>query len=84
VLLGQMNELFTKVDVVLSPTSSEILTMANLTGHPGMTVPAGFVDRLPVGLMMTGALFKEDVVLRAGAFFERATEWHRRAPERYA
>lgn len=83
VLLQQMNELFGRIDVLVSPTSSEILTMANLTGHPGITVPAGFADGLPVGLMLTGPLFREEILMRAAAAFERATDWHVKRPERF-
>ncbi len=54
--------------------------MANLTGIPAITVPAGFVDGLPVGLMVTGPLFREERMLQAAAAFESATEWHARRP----
>ena len=55
-LLADMNKLFTTVDVFLAPASSAAVTMANLTGHPGITVPCGFADDLPVGLMTTGSV----------------------------
>lgn len=41
------------------------------TGHPSMSVPAGFSQGLPVGLMLTGRYGEDDVVLRAGYAFER-------------
>jgi Asp-tRNA(Asn)/Glu-tRNA(Gln) amidotransferase A subunit family amidase len=79
-LLRQMNQLFDTVDVVLTSTSSDAVVMANLTGHPAITVPAGFVDGLPVGLLLTGPLLREDRVLRAAMAFESATDWHARRP----
>lgn len=79
-LLQQMNRLFDSIDVFISPASSAAVVMCNLTGHPGITVPAGFNGNLPVGLMVTGPLFREDRVLQAAAAFESATEWHARHP----
>ncbi len=39
-----MADLFTKVDVLLAPSFSEMLTISNFTGHPSLTVRAGFVE----------------------------------------
>ena len=83
-LLQQMNALFEKVDVFLAPSSSDAVTTCNLTGHPAITVPAGFVDGLPVGLMVTGPLFREDRVIQAAGAYEAATEWHARHPPAFA
>lgn len=43
----------------------------NATGHPSMSVPAGMSDGLPVGMMLTGRLGADDVVLRAAHAFEQ-------------
>src|SRR5262249_19004218 len=79
-LLGDMNRLLTSVDVFLAPASSDAVTIANLTGHPGITVPCGFVDNLPVGLLITGPLYQESLVLQAATAFETATDWHLKRP----
>jgi Asp-tRNA(Asn)/Glu-tRNA(Gln) amidotransferase A subunit family amidase len=76
-----MNMLFDSIDVFLAPSSSESVTMTNLTGHPAMVVPAGFVDNMPVALMITGRLWDEAGVLRVAAAFEGATDWHLRHPK---
>ncbi|NOG69534.1 amidase [Roseicella sp. DB1501] len=53
----------------------------NYLGLPTLSVPCGFDDRgLPVGLQLAGRPFAEATVLRAGDAFQRATDWHRRAP----
>lgn len=54
----------------------------NLTGQPSVSVPCGFTrGGLPVGLMITGRLFEDRKVLQFANAFERATEWHKRAPD---
>jgi Asp-tRNA(Asn)/Glu-tRNA(Gln) amidotransferase A subunit family amidase len=54
---------------------------ANRTGLPSISVPCGFVDGLPVGLMLTGRPFDEETVLRAAAAYEVSTEWCTVRPE---
>lgn len=43
----------------------------DVSGHPSMTLPCGFVEGLPVGLMLVGRHFEEETVLAAAAAFER-------------
>jgi len=51
------------------------------TGHPVLTVPAGFgADGLPLGMQICGRPFDEGLVLRAGDAFQAATDWHLRTP----
>ena len=53
----------------------------NLAGVPTLSIPCGFDrDGLPVGLQLAGRWRDEATVLRAGAAFQRATDWHRRRP----
>jgi aspartyl-tRNA(Asn)/glutamyl-tRNA(Gln) amidotransferase subunit A len=53
----------------------------SLVGAPVVSVPAGFVDGLPVGLALVGPRFGESTVLRAAHAFQRLTDWHDRRPE---
>jgi aspartyl-tRNA(Asn)/glutamyl-tRNA(Gln) amidotransferase subunit A len=53
----------------------------SLVGAPVVSVPAGFVDGLPVGLAIVGPRFGENTVLRAAHAFQRLTDWHDRRPE---
>jgi amidase len=43
----------------------------NVTGHPSMSMPCGWIDGLPVGLMLTGRAFDERLLYRAAAALER-------------
>jgi aspartyl-tRNA(Asn)/glutamyl-tRNA(Gln) amidotransferase subunit A len=49
-------------------------------GLPAASVPAGFVDGLPVGMAIVGPRLGEELVLRAAHAFQRLTDWHRRGP----
>lgn len=61
---------------------SDIFTIpANMAGIPGIAVPCGFTDGLPVSLQFMGRAFDEAGVLRVAHVYERATDWHTRHPE---
>lgn len=47
---------------------------ANVIGCPALSLPAGFADGLPVGLMMTGAMGSDAELLALGHLFERARD----------
>ncbi len=53
---------------------------ANLAGLPALSVPCGFVGKLPVGLQIIGPHFAEERLLNAAHAFQRETDWHRRIP----
>ena len=64
---------------------SDIYTIAvNLAGLPGMSLPAGFVGKLPVGLQVIGNYFDEQRLLNVAHQFQQATDWHKRVPEGFA
>jgi aspartyl-tRNA(Asn)/glutamyl-tRNA(Gln) amidotransferase subunit A len=64
------------LDIEISHTG-----LANLTGHPALSVPGGFTnDGLPVGLQFIGRTFDEATILRLGHAFQQITDWHKQRP----
>jgi Asp-tRNA(Asn)/Glu-tRNA(Gln) amidotransferase A subunit family amidase len=76
-----MDQFMSQYDVFLSPTNSVTLGVTNLTGHPAVALKAGFIDNLPIELMVTGRLYDEATMLRVALAFERATDWHTKNPK---
>lgn len=71
-----------KMNDPISMYLADIYTIAvNLAGLPGMSLPAGFSNNLPVGLQLIGNLFNEAKLLNAAHQYQKVTEWHKRTPE---
>jgi amidase len=83
-----------KLDALMAPTQGPVWlidlvngdsegggssTPAAVAGYPSITVPAGSVAGLPVGMSFFGAAWSEPVLIRLAYAFEQATK-HRRAP----
>ncbi len=68
-----------KVDDPLSMYLSDIFTVTtNLAGLPGISIPCGLTkNRLPIGLQIVGPAFREEIVLRTAAAFERGLQFRR-------
>lgn len=57
-------------------------SIGNILGLCGLSLPCGFTETgLPIGLMLYGKPFQEDVILRAGKAFEMATGLQKRVPD---
>lgn len=60
---------------------NDILTVpVNMAGLPGMSIPCGFVDGLPVGMQIIGKAFDEGTIFRAAYAYEQSTDYHRQRP----
>ena len=60
----------------------DIFTIStNLAGLPAMSIPAGFVDGLPVGLQLIGNHFEEGNILNAAHIYQKNTDWHLQNPK---
>ncbi|MBL8272657.1 MAG: Asp-tRNA(Asn)/Glu-tRNA(Gln) amidotransferase GatCAB subunit A, partial [Xanthomonadales bacterium] len=61
--------------------AADVNTVAvNLAGLPGISLPAGFVGGLPVGLQLVAPAFAESRLLAAGHALQQASDWHRATP----
>lgn len=49
--------------------------VANLTGHPAISIPCGMHHGLPVGMMLTGRHFEDHTLIAASAAFEALADW---------
>jgi Asp-tRNA(Asn)/Glu-tRNA(Gln) amidotransferase A subunit family amidase len=81
-LMREMDQLMAKWDVFVTPApGSASLLITNLTGHPAVVVPCGFINNLPQAIMFTGNLYDEAAPLRVALAFERATKWSAMHPK---
>ncbi|MHB8126817.1 MAG: Asp-tRNA(Asn)/Glu-tRNA(Gln) amidotransferase subunit GatA [Desulfitobacteriaceae bacterium] len=65
----------------LSMYMSDICTVPlNLAGLPGISIPAGFVKGLPVGLQLMSKAFGEGMLYRVAYTFEQNTDFHKLKP----
>ncbi len=63
---------------------ADIYTIStNLAGLPGMSIPAGFVEGLPVGLQLIGNYFDEARLLNVAHRYQQVTDWHQQTPESF-
>jgi aspartyl-tRNA(Asn)/glutamyl-tRNA(Gln) amidotransferase subunit A len=73
-----------KVDDPITMYLNDIYTIgANLAGLPGLSMPCGSIDGLPMGLQLIGPHFAEARVLNAAHQYQLATDWHLQTPRGY-
>lgn len=59
----------------------DIYTLSvNLAGLPGLSVPCGMSQGLPVGLQLIGNYFDESLLLNIGHQYQQVSDWHQRRP----
>jgi aspartyl-tRNA(Asn)/glutamyl-tRNA(Gln) amidotransferase subunit A len=59
----------------------DIFTLSlNLAGLPGISIPCGQTQGLPVGLQIIGNYFAESRLLNVAHQFQQATDWHKQIP----
>ncbi len=71
-----------KVDDPVQMYLSDVCTLPiNIAGLPGMSIPAGFADGLPIGMQIISKPFAEETILKIAHTYQQATDWHKRRPE---
>ena len=71
-----------KVNDPLAMYLNDVFTLpVNISGLPGISVPCGFSDGLPVGLQIIANSYQERTMFRVAAAYERATPHHLARPE---
>ena len=71
-----------KSDDPITMYLSDIYTIAtNLAGLPGMSVPAGFSNKMPVGLQIIGNYFDESRLLNVAHQYQNVTDFHQQIPD---
>jgi len=54
---------------------------SSMAGLPGISVPCGFIDGLPIGLDIIGSQYSEAKLLQVAFAYEQATSWHLKKPK---
>jgi len=49
----------------------------DVTGHPGLSIPCGMSDGLPIGMMLIGRHFDDATLLRLGHAYEHSLDWRK-------
>ncbi len=70
-----------KTDDPVSMYLSDIFTIGvNLAGLPGMSVPCGYINKMPVGLQLIGNYYDESRLLNVAHQYQQLTDWHTHVP----
>jgi Asp-tRNA(Asn)/Glu-tRNA(Gln) amidotransferase A subunit family amidase len=81
-LIQEMNELFRNIDLYIAPSwEGDNLLLTNLTGHPAVVIPTGFMDdNTPTSITFIGNLFDEGKIIALAKAFQDATDFHKKHP----
>jgi|LGVF01.1.fsa_nt_gb aspartyl-tRNA(Asn)/glutamyl-tRNA(Gln) amidotransferase subunit A len=68
-----------KIDDPLAMYMSDICTVpVNIAGVPAISIPAGFIDSMPIGMQIIGKHFDEETILKVAYTFEKNTDFNQR------
>ena len=77
-------EVDTDIDTYLNNNTMYLrnTNIGNTLNLCGLSVPCGFTKAgLPIGLLIYGKPFQEEVILNIGYAFQQSTDWHRNTPD---
>lgn len=80
-LMREMAKTMESFDVFVAPSrGGRSLTLTNLTGHPTVVLPHGFVDGMPRAICFIGHLYDDARLLAIAKRYQESTAWHRKHP----
>lgn len=80
-LMRDMAKVMENFDVFVAPARlSRSLTLTNLTGHPTVVVPHGFVGGMPRAICFVGHLYDDARLLAIARAYQESTNWHLKHP----
>lgn len=82
ILIEEMHALFSEYDVIVTPSyGGNQLQVTNLTGHPALCMPNGFLDNgSPVSITFLANLFEEEKLIMLGKAYQEHTDWQKKRP----
>ncbi|MCH7413158.1 amidase [Belliella sp. R4-6] len=82
VLIEEMHQLFQEYDVIITPSyGGNQLQITNLTGHPALCMPSGFLENgSPVSITFLANLFEEEKLIMLGRAYQENTDWQKKRP----
>jgi Asp-tRNA(Asn)/Glu-tRNA(Gln) amidotransferase A subunit family amidase len=85
ILMQKMNEAMEPWDVIITPSfGNRQLAITNLTGHPALCMPIGFSKQgIPNSITFLSNLFREEELVKLGAYFQSVTEHDEKHPDRF-
>lgn len=71
-----------KADDPMAMKLADVCTLpANMAGIPGISIPCGYHQGLPVGMQIMAKPFGEEILFAAASAYEQSTNWHETHPD---
>ncbi|MBI3955919.1 Asp-tRNA(Asn)/Glu-tRNA(Gln) amidotransferase subunit GatA [Candidatus Gottesmanbacteria bacterium] len=70
-----------KDHVMFGELQDILVEPSTIAGLPGINLPCGFIERLPVGMQLIGPQWSEDKILSVAQMYEEQTLWHTQRPK---
>jgi len=82
ILIEEMHAIFQEYDVIVTPSyGGNQLQITNLTGHPALCMPNGFLQNgSPVSITFLANLFDEEKLIMLGRAYQENTDWQKKRP----
>ena len=80
ILIEEIHKKMKGLDAFIAPAFGQNLVATNLSGHPCVVLPNGFINGLPTSITFTGQLFGEGKLLKIAEAYQRASDFHKKQP----